>query len=31
MGYFECENYIFHQLILGDDLMNVDKNPRKII
>jgi len=31
IGYFDCKNYRFHQLILGDDLMNVDKNPQKTI
>lgn len=31
IGYFECKNYRFHQVILGNDLMNIDKNPQKVI
>lgn len=31
VGYLDCKNYRFHQVVLGDDVMNVDKNPQKII
>lgn len=31
MGYLDSKNYRFHQVILGKDLMDVDKNPEKVI
>jgi hypothetical protein len=31
IGYLDCNNYRFHQVVLGDDVRDVTKNPQKII
>ena len=31
VGYLDCRNYKLHQVVFGDNVMDVNKNPRKII